>query len=411
MTVDVSPEAARTVRPAEVGRLRLMKFVAEFGQGGTERQFINLALGLDHHSFLVEFGCMRRRGALADELDARGIRVHEYPIRSFYDPRTALAQMRFGQHLRHEATDIVHAYNFYGNVFAVPVARLAGVPAVVASIRDMGVYLDAAQRRVQRWACRFADRILVNADAVRRWLIQDGYDGSRIGVIPNGIDLSRFEARPPPSSLRAEYGLGEATRIVLVVSRLVPRKGIEHFLEAAARIARQLEDVCFVVVGEPATPNLRPDGTSEPSFRHVLEAHAIRLGVGRRVIFTGHRRDIPALMAEASVSVLPSLSEGLSNVLLESMAMAAPVVATRVGGAPEVIEDGGTGLLVPPGAPAELARAVLVLLSDPGRARRLGRAARALVTDRYGLERMVDATAREYHQILDRSARRQAVPR
>jgi glycosyltransferase involved in cell wall biosynthesis len=411
MTTAVSPViAAPAIRPGH-GRVHLVKFVAEFGNGGTERQFTNLAVGLDAERFHVEFGCLRLRGALADELRAHDIAVREYPIRSFYDPHAPLAQLRFARQLRRDEVDVVHAYNFYGNVFAVPAARLAGVPAVVASIRDMGVYLNAAQRRAQRWACRLADRVLVNAEAVRRWLVQDGYDESRISVIPNGIDLARFESAPAPSTLRAEYALDAGTPVVLLVSRLVPRKGIEHFLEAAARVLRQIPEARFVIVGEPATPRVRPDGTRETSFRAVLEAQAARLGVSRHVVFTGLRRDIPALMAEAAVSVLPSLSEGLSNVLLESMAMGAPVVATRVGGAPEVIEHGVSGLLVPPGAPAELARAIVALHPPRPRAPRLGRAARGVVTERYSLERMVHDTTREYHRLLDHSSRRRAALR
>lgn len=389
-------------------RVNLVKFVAEFGNGGTERQFTNLAVGLDRERFHVEFGCLRLRGSLADELRAHDIGVREYPIRSFYHPQAALAQLRFGRQLRRDDVDVVHAYSFYGNVFAVPAARLAGVPVVIASIRDMGVYLDAAQRRVQRWACRMADHVLVNAEAIRRWLVSDGYDQTRISVIPNGIDLARFDSTPAPSTLRAEYGIEPGTPIVLLVSRLVPRKGIEHFLEAATRVLRQIPDARFVVVGEPATPRVRPDGRREPSFRAVLEAQAARLGVGHQVIFTGLRRDIPALMADAAVSVLPSLSEGLSNVLLESMAMGAPVVATRVGGAPEAIEHGVSGLLVPPGAPAELARAVTALLADPSRAARFGRTARRVIADRYSLERMVHDTTRVYHRLLERPARRRA---
>jgi glycosyltransferase involved in cell wall biosynthesis len=406
-TIATSALTAPAVSPGR-GRVHLVKFVAEFGNGGTERQFTNLAVGLDHQRFHVEFGCLRLRGSLADELRAHDIGVREYPIRSFYHPQAALAQLRFGRQLRRDDVDVVHAYNFYGNVFAVPAARLAGVPVVIASIRDMGVYLDAAQLRAQRWACLMADRVLVNADAIRRWLVSDGYDEARIAVIPNGIDLARFESTPAPSTLRAEYAIDPGAPIVLLVSRLVPRKGIEHFLEAATRVLRQFPDARFVVVGEPATPKVRPDGTREPSFRTVLEALAARLGVSRQVIFTGLRRDIPALMAEAAVSVLPSLSEGLSNVLLESMAMGSPVVATRVGGAPEAIEHGVSGLLVPPGAPAELARAITALLADPARAARLGRAARRVAADRYSLERMVHDTTREYHRLLERSARRRA---
>jgi glycosyltransferase involved in cell wall biosynthesis len=375
-------------------RIRLVKFVACFGRGGTERQFTNLALGLNRARFELGFGCLSRDGALRDEIEAAGIGVSEYPIRSFYHPGATLQQLRFARDLRRVRATIVHTYNFYANVFAVPAARLAGVPVVVASIRDMGVYLTPAQRLVQRQVCRLADRVLVNAEAVRRWLVSDGYDPARIAVVGNGIDLRDVGGEPP--DLRAELGAGRDAPVVLLVSRLVPRKGIEDFLEAVARLAGGEPQARFAIAGDEA------DGTG---YRSALERYAMQLGLGSRVRFLGARRDVPALLGQASVSVLPSLSEGLSNVLLESMAAGVPVVATRVGGAPEVIDDGRTGLLVPAGRPGELARAILRLLEHPELAARLGLAGRQTVRTRYSLDGMVAATEAHYLELLRASRR------
>ncbi len=377
-------------------RVRLLKFVAAFGSGGTERQFTNLALGLDRTRFDLQFGCLRSWGQLKDEIDAADIAVAEYPIRSFYQPASYVQQLRFARDLRRAGVHIVHAYNFYANVFAVPAARLAGVPVVIASIRDMGVYLDAAQRHVQRMACQLADRILVNADAVKRWLVSDGYDEDKIVVIGNGIDLRQFSVTMPQADLRGDLGMAPGTPVVLLVSRLVPRKGVEHFLDAAARIVPQMPHVRFVIVGGQG-----PDTT----YRAAMERYAARVGVARHVVFTGPRRDIPSLMAQATVSVLPSLSEGLSNVLLESMAVGAPVVATRVGGVPEVIEDGVSGLLVPPGHPVALAGAIRRVLEQPGLAARLGATGQQLVLARFSLDRMVSATQQQYASLLERARR------
>ena len=381
-------------------RLRLLKFVAAFGSGGTERQFTNLALGLDRARFDLRFGCLRSWGTLKDEIEAADIAVTEYPIRSFYQTASYVQQMRLARDIRRDGVDIVHTYNFYANVFAVPAARLAGVPVVIASIRDMGVYLDPAQRHVQRLACGLADCILVNAEAVKRWLVTDGYDAEKITVIANGIDLQRFAAATPHSDMRQDLGLAARTPVVLLVSRLVRRKGVEHFLDAAARLVPHMPHVRFVIVGEQG-----PD----TNYRAALERYAARVGVTRHVIFTGLRRDVPALMAQATVSVLSSLSEGLSNVLLESMAMGAPVVATRVGGVPEVIEDGVTGLLVPPGHPVALAAAIRRLLEAPDLSARLGAAGQQLVTSRFSLERMISATEQQYTTLLERSRRPRAV--
>jgi glycosyltransferase involved in cell wall biosynthesis len=234
--------------------------------------------------------------------------------------------------------------------------------------------------------------VLVNADAIRRWLIADGYPAERIRVIGNGIDLAPFGAPHVRGALQQALQLEPRTPLVLVVSRLVPRKGIEEFLEAAALTAPRHATAHFVVAGVH----------EQEGYPEQLERLATRLGLGRRVHFLGPRNDVPALLADAAVAVLPSLSEGLSNVLLEAMASGAPVVATRVGGAPEVVEDGVTGLLVPPGDAPALARSVLRLLADPALGWRMGAAARDLVHTRFSLEAMVEQTTAVYDALLAR---------
>src|SRR5688500_2324855 len=181
--------------------------------GGTENQFMTLARQLDRSRFDLEFACLRRWGGFIKEIHERGIPLSEYPVPSFRNVRTFGLQARLARHITRRQIDIVHAYNFYGNVFAVPPARLAA-PVVIASIRDRGPYLTPMQKRVQRYACQFADCVLVNADAVRDWLVDDGYDAAKIVVIRNGVDLSRFEAPPDRGQLRHELGLPPETPLV-----------------------------------------------------------------------------------------------------------------------------------------------------------------------------------------------------
>jgi L-malate glycosyltransferase len=179
-------------------------------------------------------------------------------------------------------------------------------------------------------------------------------------------------------------------------------KGIEHFLEAAGRIAPRLPEARFLVVGD-SEPS--PGRTS---YREHLEALAARLGLAGRVLFLGFRSDVADLLAVSTVSVLPSLSEGLSNVLLESMAAGVPVVATRVGGNPEAVEHGVTGLLVAPADAFALAHAVTLLLEHPHLARCYGEAARRRVHERFSDQRMVHATEDFYLAWLARKRRRDA---
>jgi len=368
--------------------------------GGTENQFMTLARALDPRRFSVRFSCLRRWGPFVDELAERGIPLDEYPVTTFRSVNALTQQVRFARDVRRQGIDIVHTYSFYGNVFAVPPARFAA-PVVVASIRDRGLYLSKMQLRAQRCICRLADRVLVNADAVKRWLVNDGFPASRITVIPNGVDLSRFIATENPAELRRSLGVPEHAPLVGVVSRLHRLKGIEDFLDAAALIAAKHPSAHFLVVGQPSP-------VDNHAYLEELMTRAQHLGIGERVIFTGLRSDVPALLSAMSVSVLPSLNEALSNVLLESMAAGAPVVATDVGGTTEALRDGHSGLLIPPSNPAALAAAVDRLLSDPALACTFGGRARQAIADKFSLDRMVAATAVLYQDLLARKRKQGA---
>lgn len=385
--------------------IKLLKFVTAFGIGGTEQHVVNLGRALDSSRFELHFACLRRWGPFLKEIEARQIPPTEYEINSLYSPQTFKQQLRFASYIKRNRMRIVHSYNFYPNVFAIPAARLAGVPVIVASIRDTGVYLTPMQRRVQKFICRLADCILVNAEAVRQWLMAEGYNPEKITVIRNGIDLSRFAKTDRNGRLRQELGLPPLAPVVAVISRLTRFKGFEYFLEAAAMVAAHFQEARFLIMGGHF---IVQDGAvvEDIAYRRELQSYAARLGIDRRVIFTGYRLDVPEVLSEVAVSVLPSLSEGLSNAVLESMAAGVPVVATRVGGNPEAIEEGVTGLLVPPRDPAALARAICRLLQNPELALTLGQAGRQRVTERFSLEQMVRETEHLYLQLL-RQARRE----
>ena len=375
-------------------RIRLLAFVTVFDVGGTERQLVALSKGLDRSRFDLRVACFKRSGTFLPEIEAQGIPVVDYSIRSLLGLRTVKEQLRFARDLRRERTQILHTFNFYPNMFAVPAARLAGVPVIIATLRDMGDLWTPMQRRAQRWVCRMAHRVVANADAVREQALKEGYEPDKVCVIRNGLDLAKFTSAPDHALQRESLGLPPHVPIVAVFSRLNHEvKGIDCFLEAAARVALVHPDVRFLVVGRGP-------------LRVGLEALAERLGLGDRVRFTGFRSDIGETMAAVSISVIPSQSEGLSNVLLESMAASLPVIATRVGGTPEVVENEVSGLLVPPRDPAALALAIGSLLHDPVRAAALGRAGRQRVERLFQLGRMVGETEALYDGLLLRAEQR-----
>jgi glycosyltransferase involved in cell wall biosynthesis len=375
-------------------RLNVLQFLTVFGIGGTERQVLNLVQGLDTSRFGVEVACLRRFGALLPEMEATGVPITEYKTTSLYNHVAVWNQMRFVHHLRKRKVGIVHAYGFHSNVFAIPPARLAGAAAVLASIRDTGEHLTPMQRRVEKLFCRIADCVVTNAEAVRNRLTREGYNAEKIVVIHNGIELTRYARKPAELGLHRELGVPSNTPLVAVFARLNELKGIEYFLQAVAGLIGRFNTVRFLIVG---------DGAS----RVELERYAAHLGLQQHVVFLGFRLDVPTLLSEISVSVLPTLSEGLSNSLLEAMAASVPVVATKVGGNSEVVQGGVTGILVPPRDADALARAIGQFLEQPSLAAKFGLAGRERVRKQFALERMTQATERLYEGLMERSNRGQ----
>jgi glycosyltransferase involved in cell wall biosynthesis len=187
--------------------------------------------------------------------------------------------------------------------------------------------------------------------------------------------------------------------LIGVVSRIARGKGLQYLLEAAPDVIARIPQAKFLIIG---------DNSFNPEYREELKRQTIKLGLQDRVIFTGFRLDVPNILSSLALSVLPSLNEGLSNSLLESMAAAVPVVATNVGGNPEVVVDGVTGLLVPPRNPAALAEAICRVLRTPGLRNKLGQAGRRRVLEHFSNERMIRNVERLYGELLDAKRRRPA---
>jgi glycosyltransferase involved in cell wall biosynthesis len=393
------PDPRRASSPALVNRaperrIPTLQFVDSFHLGGAERQFINLVDGLRDSEFQVNVACFRAAGEFRHELGEDGPPLQEVRLNSLRSPRALLRLASMARFLIRNRIEIVHTINVYPNLFGVTAAWLAGTPVIVASVRDMGQVWSDGLRRAQKAVCRLADTVVTNAEAIAGRLRKEGYDPRRIEVIRNGIAAAAPSAGGAP--LREELGLPADAILVGAVCRLHWVKRLEDFVDAAALLAPRDPRLRFLIVG-PITGS--PERVSLAS---ELRERAAARGIADRVVFTGARSDVPRVLAELSVSVLPSLTEGLSNTLLESMAAGVPVVATAVGGNPEIVDHGVTGLLVPALAPAELAAAIARLLDDPALAADLGRAGRRRIERDFGCARMVDETRDLYRRLLVR---------
>jgi glycosyltransferase involved in cell wall biosynthesis len=274
---------------------------------------------------------------------------------------------------------------------AAVAAGLAGVPMVsmfvhnLAKPRQWPAVMDAGLDRV---IGRRLDTMVAASRASATTLIRRrGFLPELLTPIPYGIDMPALTPRPAPSS-RSRLGLPTGGVLVGSVARLEPRKGQNYLLEALALLRQRTDDVSVAIVGE---------GPSEAEYRSL----ATELGIFDRVVFTGQRADVADLMRAFDVFVMPSIDfESLPYALLEAMSFGKPIVATRVAGIPEAIEDGRSGLLIEPRDVEGLAAALLRLLGDPAERQRLGEAARARAETEYSLERMMSRTLDHYDRLL-----------
>ncbi len=384
-------------------RIRVMFVVGNFVAGGAERHLLELWSRLDRARFEVEICCFHREGRFLPEVEALGWPVRDLGVgRRVYGPRGLAGLLRLAARVRRFRPDVIHGYLFGPNLFAVLVGRCLAVPAVVVAKRNVDAFETRRQAAVQRFTHRRATHVTAVSEAVADTVAALGVPRERITVIPNGVDVERFAPGPAPGLASSGYPDPRVARVprspggssggrpdpagaplganggalVGSVGCLAPRKDYGTLLEALALLAGRGRAFQVVLVG---------DGPE----RAALESRAAALGLGARVRFLGEREDVERLLRAMDVFVLSSREEGIPNALLEAMAAARPVVATAVGGTPEVVRDGETGWLVPPGSPAALADALEQALAHPDEARRRGAAARRAVEAAMGIDAMV----------------------
>ncbi|MCW3055362.1 MAG: hypothetical protein JWN14_4532 [Chthonomonadales bacterium] len=284
--------------------------------------------------------------------------------------------------------DIVHAHGLRGAVVGGFAARRAHLPYLF-TIHNLLPHMNVLQAATFRTLAIHAARVIVVSDAIAQTLRQAGLPAEKIAVIPNGVDLSRFEAATNSDSLRKTYGLGATDRIVLGVGRLSPEKGFDVLIEAFLTLQARLPDVHLVIVGE---------GSEASRLKALAELHS------DRIHFPGHRPHTVPWYAAADLVVAPSRQEGQGIVPLEAMAAGKAVVASRVGGLVETIVEGKTGLLVPPEDSSSLAAAIETVLNDSQWRTAMGEAGRRRVQQEYSLQTQLQKIEAIYSDVYRRSA-------
>jgi glycosyltransferase involved in cell wall biosynthesis len=329
---------------------------------------IELIRRLDPRRWEVHVACFRARGAWFGRVAEAAASVTEFPVHSFRDPDTLHEMRTFARWCRSRHLAVVHASELYANIFALPAAALARVPVRIGNRREINPDKTQAQIAMQRAAYAFAHKVVANSRAAADRLLLERVPSRKIAVIANGLNLGQFRSRPAPAALRK----------VVVVANLRPEKGHDVLIDAAAVVRQRFPDATFEIVG---------DGPE----RERLEARAAARGVSEAFAFLGHRDDVASRLEAADIFVLPSRSEAFPNAVLEAMATGLPVVASGVGGILELVDDGRTGLLVPPDDAAALSERLCRLMADAAVGAALGAAARAEVESHYSFDRMVAA--------------------
>jgi L-malate glycosyltransferase len=321
--------------------------VRELHLGGIERDVTQIALRIDRSRFEPHVATYHPEGMRFEELQEAGVPVLHLPVKSLKSPSVITAAMRMRRYVRGHGIQLVHAYDT-SVVFVAPVARALRVPAVLSSTLGHRTLQDARTHRQVRWTDRIVDAVVVNCEAMRRHMMDDEHMApQRIALCYNGVDTAQFY----PTAVCKAATVAEAPFVIGAVCALRPEKAIDLLQEAFARVRHLKPGMKLLIVGSgPELPK--------------LESNSCRLGIKEDCIFVPATRLIPQFMRSFDIYVSCSRSEAFSNTILEAMACGRAVVASRVGGTPELIGEDERGLLFRPGETGDLAGKLTILIES-----------------------------------------------
>jgi glycosyltransferase involved in cell wall biosynthesis len=368
---------------------RILLLITSSGTGGAENLFKELTLRLDPQRMEPFFCSLRPSGATARELELKGVPVFSLDMSESPNLVEMIRGLsRLNSLCRTHSIDLVQTSLYRANVLAVLASAVGkSVPKVVTSQHSLSPLSGRLAVLLTRHAHRYSDRVVAVSEAVRRYLTDsEGIQRDQIVVIPNGVDTQRFRPRDK-SAIRKSLGIADHEVVIGAAGRLTPVKGFDTLIEAASRLYESGIAARVLIAGEG------PE-------RNRLQALITEAGLGRQIQLLGLRNDLASLYSAFDVFVLSSLREGSPGVVLEAMASECPVVATAVGGVPEIIQDRRSGLLVPPGDAESLASSLAELLGNGSQRDLLAHSGRARVQDRFSLDRIADQYEELYSEIL-----------
>jgi glycosyltransferase involved in cell wall biosynthesis len=365
-----------------MNRANVLQFTTNSAIGGAESLVLSFLEKASRDKYNLHLSSLLSRGPLLEEAARSGIPTLELDA----DRRGYLAAFwRLRRFMAERRIHLVHLCGLKAELLGRLAARLTGVPVVISGVWGINTWRNRYQHWLDRSTSSLTDLYIANSEAARQEVIQRvGIPADKVIVIHNGIAFEQYNSRFDAGE---KYGLDGAGPVVGTLAGLLPLKGHGDIIEAVPVIAARFPDVRFLFIGRDY-------------MRGRLQRLVGERGLERYVTFTDFCPDVRPLLAVCDLFLLPSTSESAPVSILEAMAMRLPVVATRVGGVPELVLDGETGLLIPPRDPQALAEAVISLLENPARAGEMGRAGRRRVEQFFTLERMVAGIEEVYDRLL-----------
>ena len=369
------------------------------GVGGSERNIAQLIGGIDRTKFNLYVACFNSGAFLENEKnkDLSIINLNGAGIYTFSGLKNLIYLKRF---VSEKKISLIVTYHEASDFYGLALSVICHIP-VISSRRDMGFKAKSHQKVAYRLGGKYFDSVIAVSDAIkqevvkRRWFPEE-----RIRTIYNAINTADYGNGHGGNTLKKRLGIQSRSPIVGMVANVREIKGHPYFLEAASIIHRYNRNTQFLIIGY----DIKNSAINIAGLKRQGE----ELGISQNLHFLGGRTDVPDLISIFDVAVLASLSEGFSNAILEYMASGKPVVATEVGGNPEIVMHGETGLLVPPGDPDALASAILSILEDKDMALRFGRAGRKRVEEKFSLAIMLRNYENLFEQVIN--LRRNIIP-
>lgn len=370
-------------------KIKICYLITGLNTGGAEMMLYRLLKQLDKTRYSIIVVSIIPLGKIADKIKKLGIDVISMDMTSKLDVSAIFRLVRF---LKDYKPTILHSYLFHANLLGRIAGKIAGVPIIISSIRN-----TIFGGQIRELALRYTDFLsdattIICETAAKRMISRKVVPKEKLHVIYNGIDPKMYEnfSEDDRQKMRMEFNIPDTATLLISVGRLQKQKGYPYLIQSAVELKNRGYNFVWLIAGEG-------------ELRFQLEQMVKNYGLEDTIRFLGLREDVPKLMFASDIFVLTSLWEGLPGVVLEAMAVGLPVVATDVGGTPELVEDGTNGFLIPPGNPMKMADAIEKLINMSGEARRkIGSMGKEIVKEKFTVETMARKHEGLYVKLLQK---------